>query len=91
LQRSELRPIIDCVDHTSPERYGDIFQWFSDTSPDLLGDNIEIPRSMQLFAQIRFNNVGQDNKPQYLVHQVDQQIKIARQNFSPGRYELCSA
>ncbi|KAK8103221.1 hypothetical protein PG984_016367 [Apiospora sp. TS-2023a] len=87
IERSELKPIVDAIDESSPERFGDIFEWFSNTYPDLLGANIEIPRSMQLFAQARFNAVDENNKAQYLVHQVDKQITTEIANLSPEKFQ----
>ncbi|KAK7973445.1 hypothetical protein PG988_007579 [Apiospora saccharicola] len=87
MARSELKPVVDAIHESAPKRFDDIFEWFSDTHPDLLGENIEIPRSMQLLTQARFNAVDENSKAQYLVHQVDKQITTKIANLSPEKFQ----
>lgn len=61
---------------SSTPKFESASEWFAITTPNLLTEYIEIPRSMQLLAQIRFREKSASNRPEYLVHQVDKPISI---------------
>ncbi|KAK0660881.1 hypothetical protein QBC41DRAFT_383282 [Cercophora samala] len=75
IERSDLQPMVETI--SSTPRFENASQWFSVTAPSLLTEFIEIPRSMQILAQIRFKGTNAQNKPEYLVHQANKPIAIA--------------
>ncbi|OLN95525.1 hypothetical protein CCHL11_05146 [Colletotrichum chlorophyti] len=85
--RSDLRRLVETVARCSTKALVDAHEWFSATAPDNLTELINIPRSMELLAQIRFKAKNERNKVQYLVHQVHEQIKIKIKDLAPSSFQ----